>query len=50
MTDATSIAIHESPYTTPEGRRIRDAVRDLVPLIRAHAREGEKLVCFGVQN
>ena len=46
MTDAASTSIHESPYTTPEGRRIRDAVRHLVPLIRAHAREGEKLGCL----
>jgi indole-3-acetate monooxygenase len=39
-------AIHESAYTTAEGRRIRDAVRDLQPLIRDHALEGEKLGCL----
>ncbi|MFD4605741.1 acyl-CoA dehydrogenase family protein [Streptomyces sp. NPDC058464] len=39
-------ALHESPLTTAEGRRIRDAVRALVPLIREHAPEGEKLGCL----
>ena len=44
MTEAGSI--HESPFTTPEGRHIRDAVRAAVPLIRENAPEGEKIGCL----
>lgn len=39
-------SIHESPFTTPEGRRIRDAVRAAVPLIRENAPEGEEIGCL----
>lgn len=39
-------AIHESPYSSETGRRIRDRVRALVPTIRAHAAEGERLGCL----
>lgn len=34
--------VWESEFSTPEGRRIRDAVRELVPLIRKNARESER--------
>jgi len=39
-------SIHESPLGTPEGRAIRDRVAGLVPLIREHATEGEKIGCL----
>jgi hypothetical protein len=39
-------SIHESPFSTPEGRRIRDEVRELVPLIRENASAGEELGCL----
>lgn len=39
-------SIHESPSSTPEGRRIRDEVRELVPLIRENAAAGEELGCL----
>ncbi|MFE2216074.1 acyl-CoA dehydrogenase family protein [Streptomyces canus] len=32
-----------SPWLSDEGRRIRDRVRELIPLIRSQAREGEKI-------
>ncbi len=39
-------SIHESLFSTPEGRRIRDEVRELVPLIRENASAGEELGCL----
>ena len=39
-------SIHESPLGTAEGRAIRDRVAGLVPLIREHAAEGEKIGCL----
>jgi len=39
-------AIHESPLSTEVGRKIRDKVRALRPLIREHAAEGEALGCL----
>ncbi|MDH6219544.1 acyl-CoA dehydrogenase family protein [Streptomyces pseudovenezuelae] len=35
-----------SPWITDEGRRIRDRVRALIPLIRSQAREGEKIAAL----
>jgi alkylation response protein AidB-like acyl-CoA dehydrogenase len=32
-----------SPWISDEGRRIRDRVRELIPLIRSQAREGEEI-------
>lgn len=46
MSTASQTSIHESPYSTPAGRRIRDAVAELVPLIRKNALEGERLGCL----
>ena len=39
-------SIHESMYLSDEGRRIRDEIHRLQPLIREHAFEGEKLGCL----
>ncbi|MGW0460774.1 acyl-CoA dehydrogenase family protein [Streptomyces tendae] len=36
----------ESPYLSEAGRRVRDAVRQLVPLMREQARESEQLGCL----
>ncbi len=38
--------IHESAYSTAEGRAVRDAVRSLVPMIRENAQEGERIGCL----
>ncbi|EGY02492.1 Acyl-CoA dehydrogenase [Nitrospirillum viridazoti Y2] len=50
MERAEKTSIHESIFSSEEGRRIRDAVRALVPLVRAHAAEGEKLGCLPPQT
>jgi len=42
MTDA----VHESPFSTATGRRIRDALAALAPRIRELAADGEKLGCL----
>lgn len=38
--------LHESPYLSDEGARVRNAVRAIIPLIRQHAPAGEKLGCL----
>lgn len=43
MTATASYA--ESEWSTETGRRIRDSVLELIPLMRAHALEGEKQGC-----
>lgn len=35
-----------SPWISDEGRRIRDRVRELIPLIRSQAREGERIAAL----
>ncbi|HEU4960745.1 MAG TPA: acyl-CoA dehydrogenase family protein [Sphingomonas sp.] len=39
-------SIHESIHSTQQGREIRDRVAALVPTIREHALEGERLGCL----
>ena len=46
MQRVDNTSIHESAFSSEQGRRIRDAVRSLVPLIRESAPEGEKLGCL----
>ena len=46
MTGNAQRSLHDSPLGTPEGRAIRDRVAALVPTIRQHAAEGEKLGCL----
>jgi alkylation response protein AidB-like acyl-CoA dehydrogenase len=46
MSKNSAANLHESPLSTPEGRKIRDRARALVPLIRSHAEEAERLGCL----
>lgn len=46
MPPAVPASAVASPWITDEGRRIRDRVRELIPLIRSQAREGEKIAAL----
>ena len=46
MSGKNRTTLHESAYSTPVGRRIRDEVSSLVPMIRENARDGEQLGCL----
>lgn len=46
MQKVDNTSIHESAFSSPQGRKIRDAIRSLVPLVRDNAAEGEKLGCL----
>ncbi|WP_236693703.1 acyl-CoA dehydrogenase family protein [Robbsia andropogonis] len=46
MNRVDNTSIHESAFSSQKGRKIRDAVLNLVPIIRENAPEGEKLGCL----